>query len=75
MMFTPAIAAGLFNAIAKQEDIEFELFETAEYSDDYMNRHVRMAKLGANRGIVKTRSEKLTEFIRRLLYDHNRDGP
>ena len=57
MMFTPAIAAGLFNAIAKQEDIEFELFETAEYSDDYMNRHVRMAKLGANRGIVKTRSE------------------
>ena len=34
-----------------------ELIETAEYSDEHMNRHVRLAKMGANRGIVKTRSE------------------
>lgn len=57
MMFSPSIAVGLLNRIAVEAGCEVELIETAEYSDQHMNRHLRLSKMGANRGIVKTRSE------------------
>ena len=50
LMMVPAISVALFNAIAKQEGVDFKLFETTEYSEEYQNRHIQMAKLGANRG-------------------------
>jgi anaerobic magnesium-protoporphyrin IX monomethyl ester cyclase len=53
LMMVPAISVALFNAIAKQEGVDFKLFETTEYSEEYKNRHIQMAKLGANRGAGK----------------------
>lgn len=50
LMMTPAIAVGLFHTICKEEGAEFRLFETTQYSDEYENRHILMAKYGANRG-------------------------
>lgn len=53
LMMAPAISVGIFNAICKEEGVDFKLFETTEYSDDYKNRHILMAKAGANRGVQK----------------------
>jgi len=50
LMMTPAISVALFNAICKEEGAEFRLFETTQYSEEYKNRHIIMAKYGANRG-------------------------
>ncbi len=49
LMMSPSIAMGIFTALAKQEDCEVELFETTSYSDEYQNRHLRLAELGAVR--------------------------
>jgi radical SAM superfamily enzyme YgiQ (UPF0313 family) len=48
-MMAPAISIGIFHALAKQQDCEFRIFETTEYSDAYSNRHIRMTEIGANR--------------------------
>lgn len=50
MMMSPSIAVGLFNAISKEEEVEYRLFETTQYSDVYENRHILLTKSGANRG-------------------------
>ncbi len=50
LMMAPAISVAIFNAICKQEGVEFKLFETTEYSEDFNNRHIVMARAGANRG-------------------------
>lgn len=50
LMMTPALAVALFHSICKEEGAEFRLFETTQYSEEYENRHILMAKYGANRG-------------------------
>ena len=49
LMMSPSIAMGIFTALAKQEGCEVDLFETTSYSDEYQNRHLRLAELGAVR--------------------------
>jgi radical SAM superfamily enzyme YgiQ (UPF0313 family) len=49
LMMAPAISIGIFHALANQQDCEFRIFETTEYSDAYSNRHIRMTEIGANR--------------------------
>lgn len=57
LMTAPALSVGLFNAICKEEKVEFKLFETTEYSDQYKNRHILMTSTGANRGLAKEERE------------------
>lgn len=64
LMFSPSIAVGLFNQILIEEGCDVELIETAEYSDLHMNRHVRLSKMGANRGVVQTRTENESWWIK-----------
>ncbi len=53
LMMAPAISVGIFHAMCKDEGVEFKLFETTEYSEEYKNRHIVMSRAGANRGIAK----------------------
>lgn len=53
LMYAPAISVALFNAICKEEGVEFKLFETTDYTDTVVNRHIKMASAGGNRGVRK----------------------
>lgn len=58
LMMAPAISVAIFNAICQEEGVEFKVFETTEYSEEFKNRHIVMSRAGANRGIAKeTRDE------------------
>ena len=53
LMMSPAISVAIFNAISKRRGVEYKVFETTEYSNEYSNRHIKLAKFGANRGNEK----------------------
>ena len=59
LMMSPSIAAGIFTALSKRLDVEFEMFETTTYSDQYHNRHLRMAEIGAVRQNKKNENESI----------------
>ena len=74
LMMSPSIAVGLFNAISKEQGVEYRVFETTEYSDEYENRHIKLAAVGANRGnkgdlrddeifTIKPTSEIIPDFV------------
>jgi radical SAM superfamily enzyme YgiQ (UPF0313 family) len=58
LMYAPAISVGLFNAICKQEGVEFKLFETTGYAEEYKNRHILMHQSGANRGVSQSHRDE-----------------
>lgn len=75
LMMSPSIAVGIFNAISKELNVEYRVFETTEYSDEYENRHIKLASIGANRGnkgdlrddeifTIKPTSEIIPDFVR-----------
>lgn len=49
MMYSPPISVALFNAICKEEGVEFRLFETTEYTDVVDSRYIRMSNNGGTR--------------------------
>lgn len=60
LMMAPAISVAIFNAICKSRGVNYKVFETTEYSDEYSNRHIKMAEYGANRGNgISTRDEEV----------------
>mgnify|MGYP000029416495 CR=1 FL=1 len=61
LMMSPAISVAIFNAICKKREVEYKVFETTEYSDEYSNRHIKLAKFGANRGNEK--DERDSEYF------------
>ena len=61
LMMSPAISVAIFNAISKRRGVEYRVFETTEYSDEYSNRHIKLAKFGANRGNEK--DERDSEYF------------
>lgn len=74
LMMSPAISVGLFNAISKRRGVEYRVFETTEYSNDYSNRHIKMSEMGGNRGnegdkrdeeyfTIKPESQILPDFL------------
>jgi radical SAM superfamily enzyme YgiQ (UPF0313 family) len=58
-MMSPSIAAGIFTALSKRLGVEFEMFETTTYSDEYHNRHLRMAEIGAVRQNKQNETENI----------------
>lgn len=63
LMMAPAISVAIFNAISKRRGVEYRVFETTEYSDEYSNRHIKMAEYGANRGNgTSTRDEEVFDI-------------
>lgn len=72
LMMAPAISVGIFNAICKKADVDFKVFETTYYTDQFINRHIKMSAIGANRGAdgkdeeyfeVKPKSQIIPDFI------------
>lgn len=72
LMMAPAISVGLFNSICKKAGVEFKVFETTYYTDEYVNRHIKMSNIGANRGAdgkdeeyfeVKPKDQIIPDFI------------
>jgi anaerobic magnesium-protoporphyrin IX monomethyl ester cyclase len=74
MMMAPAISVAIFNAISKEYGVEFRLFETTQYADEVVNRHIKMASYGANRGnqkderdeeyfLVKPKTQIIPDFL------------
>jgi anaerobic magnesium-protoporphyrin IX monomethyl ester cyclase len=53
LMMAPAISVGIFTAICKNHNVDFKVFETTQYSDQYSNRHIRFAEIGATRSNSK----------------------
>ena len=49
LMMSPAISVAIINAICKREKCDVKLFETTQYSDEYDNKHIRLAEIGAVR--------------------------
>ena len=49
LMMSPSIAMGLFTSIARSKGADIDIFETTTYSDEYQNRHLRLAEIGAVR--------------------------
>lgn len=77
LMMAPAISVAIFHTISKRRGVEYKIFETTEYSDEYSNRHIKMAEFGANRGNqkderdseyfeVKPESEIIPDFIKTI---------
>jgi anaerobic magnesium-protoporphyrin IX monomethyl ester cyclase len=74
LMMAPAISVGIFTAICKKHNVEFKIFETTQYSDEYNNRHIRMTEIGAARPnsddeikdmfLIKPRNEIIPDLIR-----------
>jgi len=63
LMMAPAISVAIFNAISKKRGVDYRVFETTEYSDEYSNRHIKMAEYGANRGNgTSTRDEEVFDI-------------
>lgn len=50
LMMAPAISVAIFNAISKEQNVEYRVFETTEYSNEFSNKHIQLAAVGANRG-------------------------
>src|SRR6056300_750542 len=61
LMMSPDISVAIFNAISKRRGVEYKVFETTEYSNEYSNRHIKLAKFGANRGNEK--DERDSEYF------------
>jgi radical SAM superfamily enzyme YgiQ (UPF0313 family) len=59
LMMSPSIAMGLFNAIAIREGVDIDIFETTSYSDEYQNRHLRLAEIGAVRQNKKSETQDM----------------
>lgn len=49
LMMAPAISVGIFSAICKNHKVDFKVFETTQYSEEYSNRQIRMSEIGAVR--------------------------
>jgi len=49
LMMSPAISVGIFTAICKDHNVDFKVFETTQYSNQFSNRHIRMTEIGASR--------------------------
>ena len=49
LMMSPAISVAIINAICKRVKCDVKLFETTQYSDEYDNKHIRLAEIGAVR--------------------------
>lgn len=75
-MYQPSMAVALLTTICKSKGCHVDLFETTDYSDEYHNRHMIMAQIGAVRvndddenrifHNIKTEDNIIPDFVKKV---------